>query len=226
MKRAHILCSALVLALIQIPTYAGIVRLYIDPVYGSTSHTGCKGEISLIFNKITLSDGTPEDRMTVEIKNTTPVTIGSRMTGVGFELPQSPAFNITLVQASEHFQNLGLDVAVSPGWLSVVGGYDVMLTKDGNFEGGGNPKTAPAAGESQTIVLSLGNTGKSPSELQSLFASYYTAQPSFYAVARFLAVGPNGEGSDKVGGATPEPASLALVALAGMSTLLRRRRGS
>jgi hypothetical protein len=97
-----------------------------------------------------------------------------------------------------------------------------MITSDGNFEGG-SPQGALMAGESELVVLTLGDTGLTPDQLAQTFFDFYESASDRHVIARFQSVGTNGEGSDKVAGHTPEPASLVLLALGGLA-LLRRRR--
>ena len=97
-----------------------------------------------------------------------------------------------------------------------------MLTSDGNFQGG-SPQGAPAAGQADAVVLSLGDTSLSPAALASVFFDYYSGLTDNHVIARFQAVGPDGRDSDMVGGhVVPEPATW-LVTGTGLLTLLRRR---
>jgi len=197
---------------------ASPVNLAIDPSFGSAESTGATADITLTFSE----DGA-DDLMTVLIDNTTPNAIGSSLTAVGLELPDSLSLSPSFATGgtSAYFDTLTFDDGVSPGWLDAPGGYDLMITSDGNFEGG-SPNGAPTEGQSQTVILNLGDTGLAPADLATLFESYYLGLTTNYTIARFQSVGPEGEDSDKVLGHVPEPASLALLALGGVG-LLRRR---
>ncbi len=192
----------------------------------STESTGVSGRLTLSFSE---SDGV--DYLTLTIANTTSPTIGGKLTGVGLEMPEElvdwPVF--ASGGTSAYFDQLNYNVGVSPGWMNAPGGYDLMISSDGKFEGG-SPIGAPSAGEAQTIVLSLGNTLKTPDEWGNIFSGFYTQTTDYFAIARFQAVGPNGEDSDKVLGVhSPEPGALLFMTagLAGFWMVLRRSsRGS
>lgn len=177
----------------------------------STENTGVSGLLTLSF-----SEEAGIDYLTLSIANTTPDSIGGKWTAVGLEIPDEltnpPVF--ASGGASAYFDVLNYNVGVSPGWMNAPGGYDLMITSDGNFEGG-SPLGAPAAGKEQTIKLSLGSMSYSPEELGNLFSDFYINNTGPYAIARFQSVGSDGEGSDKVLGIhTPEPTSCLLLAAA------------
>jgi hypothetical protein len=194
--------------------------LLIDPSFGSTEDTGATAVVSLSFSE----QGT-DDLMTVSIWNTTPMSIGSKLTAIGLEVPDLLSMGIDFAEEGEssYFDRLAFDESVSPGWLDAPGGYDLMITSDGNFDGG-SPKGAPAAGEMQTVVLSLSDTGLSPVQLRNAFVQYYEGLDDNFLVARFQAVGPGGNLSDKVVGHTPEPSALGLLVLGAAVLVLRRGR--
>jgi hypothetical protein len=198
--------------------WATPIDLLVDPSYGSTGDTGATGLVSLSF-----SQRGSDSFMTVRIQNTTPPQIGSRLTAVGLEIPDSLSSSIDFARGgkSRYFDTLTLNRSIWPRRLNAPGGYDLMLTSDGNFQGG-CIWGAPVAGSEQTVVLSLGNTMLRAGQLRSLFADYYAELDDNYVIARFQAVGPCGHRSDKVMGAVPEPSSLGLLVVA---ALLQRRRG-
>jgi len=197
---------------------ASTIDLYFDPGFGSTAHTGCTAIVSLSF-----SEEAGEEWLAVAIHNTTPTSIGSRLTALGLELPDSLSLDVAFAPGgqSDYFDTLTFDVSICPWWLNAPGGYDLMITSDGKFEGG-NPRGAPAAGQTHTVTLTLGDTGLTPGQLLTTFQDYYVRSDDHIAVARFQSVGPNGELSDKVGGGVPGPASISLLALGGL-TVLRRK---
>ena len=57
---------------------------------------------------------------------------------------------------------------------------------------------------------------------RTAFARFTPSADYHVAIARFQAVGPDGEGSDKVGGNVPEPATMILLAF-GAFAIHRRR---
>ncbi|MGB9623581.1 MAG: PEP-CTERM sorting domain-containing protein [Phycisphaerae bacterium] len=196
--------AAVVVLVLTAGLRAGPIVIHVDPVWGSTDNTGATAEITLTFSEIGA-----EDLLAVTVTNTTSAAIGSTLTAVGFEMP--PWLNLAPAFApggtSSYFDRLTFNAAVSPGYLDAPGGYDVMITSDGSFEGG-NPRGGPTAGQSQTVTLTLGDTGLTASGLASAFIDYYESLATHYAIARFQAVGPRGNLSDKVGGHAPEPATV------------------
>ena len=215
----YFMCAAGLMVLATASAQASVVNMTIDGSFGSAESTGATADITLTFSE----DGA-DDLMTVLMENTTPNAIGSSLTAVGFELPDSLSLSPSFATGgtSAYFDTLTYSDGVSPSWLDAPGGYDLMITSDGNFEGG-NPNGAPIEGASQTVILSLGDTGLAPADLATTFEDYYKGLASNYVIARFQSVGPGGDGSDKVLGHVPEPGSLALLALSGLG-LLRRRR--
>lgn len=220
MKQYSWMYAALPLGLACAFARAGSVDLFIDPSFGSTEETGATALVSLAF-----SDAGLTQLMTVTMENSTPVEIGSRLTAVGFELPAGLAFapSFAAEGRSDYFDVLTFAHSVSPPWLDAPGGFDLMITSDGNFLGG-NPNGAPKAGEVQTVMLDLGDTGMSPGELEASFRTFYETELTHVAIGRFQSVGPNGEGSDKVAGRIPEPSTLVLLACGALSLSFRRRR--
>lgn len=206
------------------------IQLIIDPSFGSTDQTGATALLTMSFSE----DGL-DDLLTLTMENTTPDTIGSKLTAVGFELPDPPDLpSLTVTFATggsdDYFDNIDKDYTAVPPWVDSQGifdataGYDVMISSDDKFEGG-SAQGAPIAGESRTVILSLGDTGLTPTALATTFLDHYHSfDPATdnFVVGRFQAVGPNGADSDKVNGGTPEPATLVLLTLGGLA-LLRRR---
>ncbi len=183
----------------------------------STENTGARCAIGFAF-----IDGPSEDIVELTLSNTTPATIGSSLTAVGLEWPDGIGVRPTFAAGgtSTFFDRLTYDVRTSPAWLSPPGGYDVMITSDGSFEGG-SPQGAPKAGQTHVVRLSLGDTGLTATQLGQAFEAFYATMPAPHAIARFQAVGPEGNRSDKV--IAPEPATLVMLAL-GSLTLFRRQR--
>ncbi len=184
----------------------------------STENTGVSALITL--DLVTTATGYALD---LTLANTTPPEIGSRLTGVGIEWPDAlgalPVF--AAGGTSTYFDRLDYNVSVSPGWMNAPGGYDVIITSDGNFEGG-SVQGAPKAGEAQQVRLVLASTILTFDQIKDEFVSLYKggAGDESHTIARFQAVGPNGALSDKV--MAPEPATIALLAVG--TILLRRRR--
>lgn len=208
MKRSVALATASLAALAAAShLQAALITLEIDPSFSSAENTGATALIELEF----VENGN-NDLLKVTIKNTTPESIGSQLTAVGFEWPDALTLPISFAPkgTSVYFDELDFNVNVSPGKLNAPGGYDVMITSDGSFEGG-SPQKAPAAGEKQVVTLSLGNTGLTADEFTSIYSEWHARVTGFTAIARFQAV--DGELSDKVTTRTPEPAALVLLAL-------------
>ena len=201
--------------------HAAAIDVFVDRAYGSTENTGASGVVQLEFG-----DAGVYDVLSVTIENTTPVQIGSRLTAVGLELPDPLLAQMGFAPGgkSAYFDQLTFDVPVSPGWLNAPGGYDLMITSDKSFEGG-SASGAPTAGESQTVVLRLGDTGMTPDQLRSLVLDYWDAMPAPCAIARFQAIG-RCEISDKVRGDVPDPATLTTLLAGGVvwGTCGNRRR--
>lgn len=187
----------------------------------STENTGASASIG--FDILSTAQGYVVD---LTLTNTTPPAIGANLTAVGLEWPDIFSAPPTFAAhgTSSYFDTLGYNYMVSPGWLNAPGGYDVMITSDGNFQGG-SPKGGPQANQSQTIRLALAGTSLSLQQLQDEFASFYAGGGSEpVAIARFQAVGPLADRSDMV--ITPEPATLLLFSLAAMGLVHGRTRST
>jgi len=210
---------AMGVTLMSLAAQAPAFDLFIDPRFGSTEDTGSTARLTFDFSE----HGT-EDLLRILIENTTPQKIESKLTAVGFELPDWLIQPPSLVPgvAGSYFDTLTFNDSVSPGWLDAPGGYDLMITGEGSFLGG-NPNGAPTAGARESILLSLGDTSLTPDQLDMRFHDFYTEFDGRSAIGRFQSVGPDGERSDKVGGGVPEPASVILLAL-GVIALVRPRR--
>ena len=219
MKRSALALGAVVVCTAAaLPASGSTVSLAIDPTYGSTESTGATAAVVLEFTQVGF-----EEFLSVTIENTTPLDIGSSLTAVGLEFPDTLSLAAELAPggASAYFDELTFGVSVSPGWLDAPGGYDLLISSDGNFEGG-SPRGAPLAGESQSVLLSLGDTLLAPIDLAIAFADFYAGTSGRFSIARFQAVGPDGEWSDKVGGHTPEPSTALLLGLGSIVLLTRR----
>ena len=214
-KKAFGLVFAVGVAALTTQTRA--FELIIDPSFGSTENTGSTATLTFDFSE----NGT-DDVLTILIANTTRPSIGSKLTAVGLELPdwliQPPS--LVVPQGTAYFDTLTFNDSMSPGWLNAPGGYDLVITSEGNFLGG-NPNGAPTAGAQESVILSLGDTGLTPQQLDMRFFDFFADFAGRSVIGRFQSVGPNGQLSDKVGGGVPEPATIILLALGGI-TLLRR----
>jgi len=201
------------------PAGAASLTIWIDPAAGSTEDTGATASLTFTF-----SESGPDDLLSIRVENTTPVASGSTLTAFGFELPAAVnAISLVAGGTSTYFDELNLGVFVAPGWMSAAGGYDVMITSAHNFEGG-NANGGVTAGQWQSVMLSLGDTGLTPVALRDAFETLYDSAAGPIAIARFQQVGPGAEGSDKVGGQVPEPAGLAWLILG--VALWQRKRSS
>jgi len=182
----------------------------------STEDTGVSASVAF-----DLSSGPTGALLTLTITNTTPVTVGALLTAVGFEWPGIAS--LTDAGSGGYFDQLHYNVGVSPGWMSPPGGYDLMLTSDGRFEGG-NPQGAPAAGESHTVVLDLGQVSLTAAEVRQAYELHLASAPGPLAIARFQSVGLNGELSDKVASYTvvPEPTMLCMLVFGALLGRSRR----
>lgn len=187
----------------------------------STENTGASASIG--FDILSTAQGYVVD---LTLTNTTSPAIGASLTAVGLEWPDifSAPPTFAAQGTSSYFDTLGYNDIISPGRLNAPGGYDVMITSDGNFQGGSS-KGAPRANESQTIRLALAGTSLSLQQLQDEFASFYAGGGSEpVAIARFQAVGPLADRSDMV--ITPEPATLLLFSLAAVGLVRGRTRSA
>jgi len=193
--------------------------LFIDPRFGSTEHTGSTAQVEFDFGE---QGG--EDRLTLTITNTTPLAIQSHLTAVGFEIPRTvldPSV-IDLLASPGYFDVLTYDQTISPPWIDAPDGYDLVLTGDGSILGG-DPQGAPRAGETTTVILTLGDTGLSPEDLADSFQQFYLQADDRFLIGRFQVVG-RVDDSDKVGGGVPEPAALLLLMIGGAAVVANRRR--
>ncbi len=212
-------CAAAGVLIAAVPAYSDTITLPISPKFGSAQSTGASGIVTLSF----MEQGS-DDVLTVDILNSTPSSIGSKLTGLGLEMPDEIDLPIVFAAGGEgpYLDTLEFNESLAPPSLDSPGGYDLVITSDKNFQGG-NPNGAPSIGESETIALNLGDTSMTPEQLHTLFNDFYIQQDDNFVIARFQAVGPSGKNSDKVLGAIPEPSSLILL-LVGASALMRRRR--
>jgi hypothetical protein len=203
--------AAIVLLVAPAVLHAAAIQVFVDPAHGATDNTGSSATITLNFTETGV-----DDILSIAVENTTPPQIGSRLTAVGLELPDLLLAQVGFAPggAGAYFDELTFDVPVSPGWMNAPGGYDLMITSDRKFEGG-SPLGAPTAGESETIVLRLGDTGLTPDQLSRLVLDSWVGLPEPCAIARFQAVGPCGEDSDKVRGNVPDPATLTILLAGG-----------
>ncbi len=235
MIRARDLCGCLAafgLLAVAVDKVGGAPILTIDLLPGaglSTENTGASGRLTLAFYQ-----HKDLDYLSLTVENTTPISLGSKLTAVGLEmptfLPSRPVFAADGV--GTYFKYLEYDVSVSPGWLNAPGGYDLALTSDRNFLGGG-AQGAPGAGESHKVTLALGNTGYTPEELSSAFLKYYGEVDGPIAIVRFQSVGPRGKDSDRVISTKmigeeviPEPATVAFLVVGGAVLAVPGRWGS
>lgn len=196
---------------------ATMISVTVDPIYGSAGDTGATALVEFSF----IEDGA-NDLLLVAIHNTTPASIGSKLTAVGFEWPASLALPLSYAEGGQsvYFDEIDFHVNVSPFWLNASGGYDVMITSDGKFEGG-SPLGAPSAGETQSIILNLGDTGLNPNQLSATLGDWYADPENISVIVRFQAVA--GDLSDKVISRTPEPAGMVLLGLSPLALCVRRR---
>ena len=235
MIRARILCGCLAafgLLAVAVEKVGGAPILTIDLLPGaglSTENTGASGRLTLAFYR-----HKDIDFLSLTIENTTPISLGSKLTAVGIEMPtlfpSRPVFAADGV--GTYFKYMEYNVSVPPGWLNAPGGYDLALTSDRNFLGGG-VHGAPGAGESHKVTLALGNTGYTPEELSSAFLSYYEDLDGPIGIARFQSVGSRGRDSDRVISTRviaeeviPEPATLMFLIVGGAVLAVPGRWGN
>lgn len=196
------------------------VDLIIEPSFGSTERTGSTASVAFDFGGSRFGN-----LLTITLRNTTPLELGSRLTAVGLELPDFLVDRPAIIKAEmdSYFDTLTFDHRISPGWLNAENGYDLVLSSDGDFLGG-NPNGAPEAGEHARIILTLGETGFSPQQLAGKFEEFYDGAHQPFVIGRFQSVGHNGELSDKVAGGVPEPATLMLLAVGAIMATRRSPR--
>jgi len=205
------------LVAVVVTTQTSAFELFIDPTFGSTENTGSTATLTFGF-----SEHGSDDLLTILIANTTPPKIGSKLTAVGLELPdwliQPPS--LLVAPGAVYFDLLTFNDSMAPGWLDAPGGYDLVITGEGNFLGG-NPNGAPSAGARESVMLNLGDTGLTPEQLDLRFFEFFTDFDGRSVIGRFQSVGPHGQLSDKVGGGVPEPATIILLAIGGFAILRR-----
>ncbi len=189
----------------------------------SSRDTGAAAAVTFTFGEN--DEGSFVD---VLLANTTPPSLGSRLTALGFEVPAGltgPVF--ATGGGGSFFDTIDYDVSVKPKSLDADGGYDVMLTSEGKFQGG-SPRQAPSAGESETVRLALGQTGYGADGLRNLFMNHFSQGAGPMAIVYFQSVGQQGAASDTVIGSlrsvsvVPEAQCIWLL-LAGAAVLRRRR---
>jgi len=188
---------------------AGSVQLVIDPSFGSTENTGSSALVTLDFSTLNTVD-----LMTVTIENTTPLDVNSWLSAVGLELPDSfgDSSSIELDTAGTYFDTLLFDQDFPPPSFNADGGYDVVFSGDQSFLGQ-TPSGAIMGNESDSFVISFGDTPLEPADFVSRSLEFYNDPGANLIVGRFQRVGSTGDDSDKVRGGLPEPATLVLLAL-------------
>lgn len=178
---------------------------------GSTEHLGeFTGSISYF------ADLPEYGVLTITLTNTSNPSNGGKITGFVFNIDSSDPFaSATLTSATHPFQGL-TNHAAPPFGSSFAAGAAL----GGHWSGGGNPNPGIAVGQSGTFVFDV-----HASDAHQLAAESFLAGPydfNFVVRLRGFADG----GSDKVPAfitAIPTPASVALLALAGLTRRRRRR---
>jgi hypothetical protein len=218
---ACIAVAGCVLALWPSTLDAGTLQLILTSTAStSTGNTGVSGRVDISFHETATGDF-----MDLVLNNTS--SAASRLTAAGFEIPSLP--NIPVFASggtSSYFDILTYNVGVSPGSLNAEGGYDLMITSEGLFEGG-SPQGAPDAGQSQSVSLFLGDLPDTPASLEASFIAFYASHTGPLAIARFQAIQPGGN-SDKVITTTvvPEPLTMMLSVGLALFALLPSRKAA
>lgn len=203
------LCA--IVAIVAAPATADIVHFTADQT-NSTENTGVDFNGSVEYDFI----GGTSGQLTISLTNTTDPVIGGFLTGFVFNINSTDPSASAVLDATSNPNFIGMqNVSGSP-----FGMFDAGAAVDGNFEGGGSPADGLAIGETGTFVFDL-----SASDAFSLTAmSFLTGPNEFNFIVRMRGVGVGGEDSDKVPVVvTPAPGALALLALAGVVGVRRRR---
>lgn len=200
-----------IVAMIAAPAAADIIHFTADQD-NSTEQTGVTFDGSIAYEFVGGSNG----MITITITNTTDPSIGGFVTGFVFNIDSADSNAKATLDSSSNPNFVGIQNASA----SPFGIFDAGAAVSGNWEGGGSPDDGIAIGDTGEFAFSL-----NASDASSLSAISFLSGPNeFNFIVRMRGVGVDGEDSDKVPVVvTPAPGALALLALAGVVGVRRRR---
>lgn len=198
------------LACVALPGVAGAAVSTTGMVSNSASSTEMLGAFagSVSFTSDTATTGV----LTISITNTTPISRGGYITGVIFNVPGTGGSASLTSATPSSFLNTGSESG------SPFGTFEAGAAIGASFLGGGSPTSGIAIGATGTLVFAI--TAASTATLNAGdFLGTSAGKPNF--LVRFR--GMECDGSDKVPGVIPAPASAGLLALGGLITTRRSR---
>jgi hypothetical protein len=203
-------------ALLAAPAHAVLIT---GDIAASTGQTGSNftGDLTYSFSSSTSAT------LTLNLTNTTPVSVGGFLTGFALNNPDGNISSIDLTSApTAAWTLLGLSDSSVTG--VPYGQFDFGSTSGtGGLEGGGDPSTGLGVGVGGTFVFGLVGTNLNTltdlSFVNEFSSGTGTGEGVQFFVARFR--GLTGGGSDKVPGiaVVPEPSTYAML-LAGLGIVV------
>lgn len=234
--KTGLMTAGVALALLSSHGPAEAFKIVFDPTLdGSRSTeatpTGSTAEVEFTF--LDSFNSTNGNFLQLDISNTTPTSITSLLTAVGFNVP-TVVSSASLESGGTSLDTLLPNTGTGNNFPSI--SVNFCLANDNNCQGG-NPSSGIPEGGTDTAVISFSlTTVLDAAALEQEFIDLYEATDDF-AVARFQSVGLNDQGSDTVTGAfedddtvdpgeIPEPATLAVIGtgLVAGGLIGRRRR--
>ena len=150
-RRAAGIVALVGVAILAAPAYATISFIGNTSNASESPPTGATFSADLTYSFSSSIAAT----LTIDITNTTPAPIGGRLTAFVLNNPGDNITGSTLSTAPATWTQLGLgDVSGAP-----FGHFDLGASSTGDFEGGGNPNTGLAVGETGSFVFNLTGSG-------------------------------------------------------------------
>lgn len=218
MMKRILACAALVMLGITTTASASV------DIFGDTGNSSSGlGDFTATLTYLATDD--QNATLTIAIENTSPPANGGYLVALAFVNPSDLISSVSLASTSASFDTLiggpSFENAIS---VSPFGDLDIGASVTTDWLGGGSPTGGLAVGESATFTFTFG-AASGLSGLNELSFLSADAKSDYGFLVRFR--GFDNDGSDKVPGIIPEPASIAvwtLIGLAGLPAAVWHRR--